>query len=172
MTWETLVDRYGDRVLLICRSILRDDGLSRDAAQDAMVKLSKANGLSSGAPPQGAKEDEIKDMDAWVATVAGNTARDYIRRAKHRPEPLVEDRMDTGTKSPIESLLAQESQERLRLALEGLPAGDRDILLLRFREGLSGPDIAKALGLTLQAAWQRVSRALKSLKTKMGVDHE
>ncbi len=159
MSWETLVSQYGDRVLLICRSILRDDGLSRDAAQDAMVKLSKANG-------------EVKDMDGWVATVAGNTARDYVRRAKHRPEPLVEDRMDTGTKSPVESLLARESQDRLRLALEGLPVGDRDILLLRFREGLSGPDIAKALGVSLEAAWQRVSRALKILKTKMGVDHE
>ncbi len=159
MTWEKLVNHYGDRVLLICRSILREDGLSRDAAQDAMVKLSKSNG-------------DVKDLDAWVATVAGNTARDYVRRAKHRPEPLVEDRMDTGTKSPVESLLARESQDRLRLALEGLPAGDRDILLLRFREGLSGPDIAKALGVSLEAAWQRVSRALKILKTKMGVDHE
>ena len=159
MTWETLVDRYGDRVLLICRSILRDDSLSRDAAQDAMVKLSKWNG-------------EIQDMDAWVATVAGNTARDYIRRAKHRPEPLTEDRMDTGTKSPIESLLSRESQDRLRLALEGMPTGDRDVLLLKFREGLSGPDIAKALGVSLEAAWQKVSRALKMLKTKMGVDHD
>ena len=52
-------------------------------------------------------------------------------------------------------------------ALETMPAGARDILLLKFREGLSGPQIASALGLSITAAWQQMSRAMKLLKSKL-----
>jgi len=159
MDWNSLVTRYGDRVLLVCRNILREDGLSRDAAQEALLKLSTSNG-------------EVRDWDAWVLTVAGNAARDVLRRVKRAPGPLEEDRVDTATKGPMETVLARESAERLRSAMVALAAPDRDVLLLKFREGLSGPDIAKALGISLESAWQKVSRALKALRAKMGEGHE
>ena len=158
MDWPTLVSTYGDRVLLISRSILRDESLSRDAAQETLIKLSKANG-------------SVTKWDAWVLTVAGNTARDFLRR-KRRTEDLREDHVDTTTTNPPDAAIAHESKERLRLALEGLPTSDRDILLLKFREGLNGPDIASALGISLEAAWQKMSRALKSLRAKLGDRHE
>lgn len=156
MDWNALAERYGDRVLLVCRGILRDDGLSRDAAQDAMVKLGRANG-------------EVRDWDAFVVTVASNTARDHLRRIRRKAAgPVEEDVMDAATRSPEASAIARESRERVAAALEAMPVGDRDVLLLRFREGLSGPDIAKALGCSLEAAWQRISRALKSLRARLG----
>ena len=158
MEWSSLVEKYGDRVLLVTRSILRDEGLSRDAAQETLVKLVQANG-------------SVRNMDAWVLTVAGNTARDLLRR-RRRTEDLEEETVDMNVKTPAEAAIAHETQERLALALEGLPVSDRDILLLKFRENLSGPDIARALGVSLEAAWQRLSRALKALRAKIGESHD
>ena len=159
MDWQTLAARYGDRVLLISRSILREEGLSRDAAQETLLKLGRANG-------------QVKNWDAWVLTVAGNTARDFLRKRRRAPAPLEVDRMETGIKSPDQAAIAKESTEQLTSAIAALPTSDRDILLLKFREGLKGPAIASALGISLTAAWQRLSRALQTLRTKLGVKDE
>ena len=79
--------------------------------------------------------------------------------------PIERDVVDERT--PEERLLREESQERVAVALQALPARARDILLLKFREGLSGPQIASALGLSLGAAWQQMSRALRLLKLRL-----
>ena len=66
---------------------------------------------------------------------------------------------------PETSLLEDESRERVTLALEALPEAARQVLLLKFRDGRSGPEIAAALGVSLEAAWQKLSRAMKLLKS-------
>ena len=159
MDWQTLVDKYGDRVILISRTILHDEGLSRDAAQETLMKLGRANG-------------HVDNWNAFVITVAGNTARDMLRRRKNRTQPISGDPVDTTTQRPEDAAIARETKERLQEALIALPTGDRDILLLKFREGLSGPEIARALDLSITAAWQRMSRALKLLRAKLGDSHE
>ena len=156
MDWKNLANRYGDRVFLVVRSILRDETLSRDVSQETLLKIGKAlNGRA-----------RVADYDAWVLTVAGNAARDALRRkARRREVPMEQEIVDD--RRPDAGLLEAESQERMTRALLALPAGERDVLLLRFREGLSGPQIASALGLSLEAAWQRISRAMKDLKLRL-----
>ncbi|HEX7898424.1 MAG TPA: sigma-70 family RNA polymerase sigma factor [Planctomycetota bacterium] len=156
MNWNDLSRRYGDRVLLIARSILRDETLAMDVAQDALLKIGRA--LNGSA--------DVRNYEAWILTVAGNAARDALRRTTRRREVAMEkDVIDSRT--PDEAVLANESRARVSAALEALPAGARDVLLLKFREGLSGPEIARALGVSLEAAWQQMSRALKLLKSKL-----
>ena len=129
--WQRLAGTYGDRVLLVVRSILRDETLSHDVAQEALLKIGRAlNGTT-----------EVKDYEAWVLTVAGNAARDALRRKQRRREVAIEQDV-VDDRSPDHGLLQEESRERVTRALEALPAGARDILLLKFRQGLSGPQIA------------------------------
>ena len=145
--------------MLISRTILRDEGLSRDAAQETLIKLGRANG-------------RVDNWNAFVITVAGNTARDMLRRRKHKTQPISGDTVDTTIQKPEDAAIARESKEHVREALLALPTSDRDILLLKFREGLSGPEIARALDLSITAAWQRMSRALKLLRAKLGDSHD
>ncbi len=163
MNWEKLVERYESRVLLISRSILGDEDLSHDAAQESLVKLRKTDG-------------RIRDLDAWVATVAGNTARDFRRRrAKHsglRSLGEKESFVKPTTETPADRAIHEESRDVVRDAIRKLAPADRDVILLKFREGMSGPDIARALGISMTAAWQRVSRALKTLRSILGECHE
>jgi RNA polymerase sigma-70 factor (ECF subfamily) len=108
----------------------------------------------------------VKNYDAWVLTVAGNAARDALRsRTRRREVAMEQDVVDE--RRPDGALLAQESRERVTRALEALPAGARDVLLLKFREGLTGPEIAQALGVSMTAAWQQLSRAMKLLRSKL-----
>jgi RNA polymerase sigma-70 factor (ECF subfamily) len=156
MDWRSLSEKYGDRVFLIARSILRDDALALDVSQEALLKVGQA--LNGSA--------KVQDYESWVLTIAGNAARDALRKQTRRREVPIEDTV-ADPRTPDEALLAGESVERLRLTLEALPAAARDVLLLKFREGLSGPQIAQALGVSITAAWQQVSRALKLLKLQL-----
>ena len=156
MDWQRLAGTYGDRVFLVVRSILRDETLAHDVAQEALLKIGRA---LNGATP-------VKDYEAWVLTVAGNAARDALRRKQRRREVAIEQDV-VDDRGPDRGLLQEESREQVTRALEALPAGARDILLLKFRQGLSGPEIASALGLSLSAAWQQMSRAMKLLKSKL-----
>ena len=156
MDWNDLADRYGDRVFLVVRSILREESLSRDVSQEALLKIGKAlNG-----------QTHVDDYEGWVLAVARNAARDALRKkARRREVPIENDVVDE--RSPEGAVLREESREQVTQALEALPAGARDVLLLKFREGLNGPQIASALGLSMSAAWQKVSRAMKLLRTQL-----
>jgi RNA polymerase sigma-70 factor (ECF subfamily) len=144
-------------VFLVARSILKDDAQALDVSQEALLKIGKA---LNGQPA-------IADAEAWVLTVAANAARDALRKKARRREVPIEGEFEDRRRSPDAGLLAGESKERVAAALAALPSGARDILLLKFREGMSGPQIASALGVSMSAAWQQMSRALRLLRSKL-----
>jgi RNA polymerase sigma-70 factor (ECF subfamily) len=157
MDWDDLTRRYGGRVFLVVRSIVRDEAQALDVSQDVLLKIGKA--LNGSA--------RVSDYEGWVLAAARNAARDALRRKTRRREVTIEQDLVDARKGPEEALFREESRERVTRALEALPAGARDVLLLKFREGLSGLQIAQALGVSLEAAWQQLSRALKLLRTKV-----
>jgi RNA polymerase sigma-70 factor (ECF subfamily) len=68
---------------------------------------------------------------------------------------------DTG---PLQRLLRQELLARVRTALDRLHDDDREILILRHLEELSGVECAAILGLSETAAKQRHLRAVRRLR--------
>ena len=153
MNWQDLAGRTGDLVRRVVRTIVRDEAQALDVSQDAILKIAKTAG-------------EPADPDAWAITVARNAARDALRRKTRRHEvELSNDIVDE--RRPETTLLREESRERVARALEALPAAARTILLLKFRDGRSGPELAAHLNVSLEAAWQQVSRAMKLLKTQL-----
>jgi len=154
MNWQDLAGRYGDLVRRAVRPLIRDEAQALDVEQEALLKLGRA--------PQ----DPVGDPEAWVITVARNAARDALRRKTRRREVAIEKDI-VDERRPEAAQLRDESRERVADALEALPAGARHVLLLKFRDGRSGPEIATELGVSLEAAWQKVSRAMKLLKTHL-----
>ena len=153
MNWQELAGRYGDLVRRVVRTIVRDEAQALDVSQDALLKIAKT-------------VREPSDPDAWVITVARNAARDAIRRKTRRREVKIENDI-VDERRPEAGLLQDESRERVARALEALPPAARNVLLLKFRDGRSGPEIAARLNVSLEAAWQQVSRAMKLLKTQL-----
>jgi RNA polymerase sigma-70 factor (ECF subfamily) len=69
--------------------------------------------------------------------------------------------LKSGSDTPLAEALRREQREALQHALARLPEGDRLVIELRHREGLSFDDIAHRLGCTLAAARQRWLRAVE-----------
>jgi len=65
---------------------------------------------------------------------------------------------------PGSQLLRQEAADRVQAALAQLSQGDREVLVLRYLEGLANADIAAALGIGEGAVKMRHLRALERLR--------
>src|SRR5687768_1838314 len=98
MNWDDLSRRYGDRVFLVARGILHDEALAMDVAQDALLKIGRA--LNGNA--------DVRNYEAWILTVAGNAARDALRRTTRRREVAM-DKDVIDARTPDEGVLARES---------------------------------------------------------------
>ena len=111
-----------------------------------------------------AKLDTLRDPGAfpsWLATIARNLARDWHKRRREisaAPEDLDERR---GPARDLDDALG------VLAAIRQLPEGYHEILILRFVEGLRGPEIAESLGLTPGAARVKLHRGVTMLREQL-----
>ena len=68
-------------------------------------------------------------------------------------------------------MIRDEDQERIRLAVQRMPARQREIVLLRYAGEMSFRDVARVMGISEGAARMRVNRALRRLAEEMGVQY-
>jgi RNA polymerase sigma factor (sigma-70 family) len=95
----------------------------------------------------------------WLYGIALNVLRAYFRRQP----PVAGMAPDLGMDwdAVDERLDAFAERGRLRAALDGLAASDRELLLLVAWEGLTPTEVAAALGISQVAARTRLHRARK-----------
>ncbi len=77
------------------------------------------------------------------------------------------ERLVAGGTSPSHHLLRDEMRDRVHVALAGLGDRDREVLALRFLEGLSTAETAVVLGLGEGAVKSRVMRALARFRNRL-----
>jgi RNA polymerase sigma-70 factor (ECF subfamily) len=75
----------------------------------------------------------------------------------------------SGT-SPSARVLREELRDRVRAALAGLAETDREVLVLRYLEGMTTAEVAAVLGLGESAVKMRHRRALDRLCRALGED--
>ena len=70
--------------------------------------------------------------------------------------------------SPEETLTRAQIVRGVEEAIAALDADFREVLLLRDLEGLSGPEVAARLGITLAAMKTRLHRARNGVRARLG----
>jgi RNA polymerase sigma-70 factor (ECF subfamily) len=160
---ERLVERFGDRVY---RLAMRITGLNEDAeeaAQDALWTAARKIQTFKGESAFG----------SWLYRIAANAAYQKLRTRRAKAKEIALDDVlpaldDDGRHfEPMadwssrvdEQALTGELREVLQRAIDGLPPDYRTALVMHDVEGLSNPDIAETLGISLPAVKSRVHRA-------------
>lgn len=104
----------------------------------------------------------------WLATIARNQARDWHRRHGNKREisrdPVGLDDRRPGEPRDLDGALT------LLTAVRTLPEPTRELLVLRFVEGLRGPEIAQALGMTPGSVRVKLHRAMTELRSRLDVE--
>jgi RNA polymerase sigma-70 factor, ECF subfamily len=160
---EQLVERFGDRVY---RLAMRITGLKEDAeeaAQDALWTAARKIHTFKGESAFG----------SWLYRIAANAAYQKLRTRRAKSKEIALDEVlptldDDGRHfEPMadwssrvdEQALNGELREVLERAIDGLPPDYRTALVMHDVEGLSNPDIAATLGISLPAVKSRVHRS-------------
>jgi len=103
---------------------------------------------------------EPSAIGPWLHAIARNAANDRHRARSKLPrsEPLRDD-LAAGAKD-------EENELRARVLhhIRSLPEAYRETLLLRLVEGLSGPEIAEAVGLTAASVRVNLHRGMELLR--------
>jgi RNA polymerase sigma-70 factor (ECF subfamily) len=110
-----------------------------------------------------------KDFGAWLMTIARNLATDHFKAGRTRLEMTTEDmgQHDDSTEGPETAVLASLTNEILLEALTRLPNEQRDCLVMRFLQGMSIAETAKALGRSDGAIKQLQLRGVRNLAKLM-----
>ena len=108
----------------------------------------------------------------YTLAMARNALVDEARgRAGQVPEEAAAAVPDTGL-GPLERLLGEEDVARVRAELARLPPETRELLMMRFGDGLRFAEMAQVMGLSEAAVRQRTSRAVRELRARWDVGPE
>lgn len=146
---------YHDMVRL-ARQLVDDVESAQDVVHDAFLGLYRnRHNLES---PDNAR--------AYLRTAVMNQARSALRRRRTAREHLASAEPEVGPGSDEPVLLADEHAQVLR-HLDELPTRMREVLVLRYWEGLSEAEIAATLNISAGTVKSQASRAMKKLTEAM-----
>ena len=142
---EQLMEEYGTQLLRMCAVYLHDDNLAQDAVQDTFMKVYRYLPTFRGEC----------SMKSWLMGIAINTCRDYHRTAWFRH---IDSRVDTETlpETPAPDAFADHT---VLAEVNRLPKRYREVILLRYYQGMKVKETADALKLSSSAVKQRIKRA-------------
>jgi RNA polymerase sigma-70 factor (ECF subfamily) len=111
--------------------------------------------------PRLAELREPAAFGGWICAIARRRAIDHFRRARPTTE------LTDIHASPDRPDVSVEARDALA-AIRELPEAYRETLVLRLVDGLSGPEIAAATGLTPESVRVNLHRGFKLLRERLG----
>jgi RNA polymerase sigma-70 factor (ECF subfamily) len=163
--FDAVYDAHAGAIFRFLSRLCGRRDLAEDLFQETWLRLARhARGLRPDT-----------NVRAWLYTVARNLARSHARWAGLDAASVAAVSrwwyLPSGT-SPHEAAVAADAAARLEAALARLPAAGREILLLVAGEGLPVDEAARVLGLSAEAARQRLHRARAALALALPKENE
>lgn len=116
-------------------------------------------------------------FSTWLFSILLHRHQKALRRARSRPIPLAalpsveaderrqaQESLPATGPSPAEEAMRNEAGHKLRRAVEALPEKHQRVVLLRFFEDASLPEIAALLGCSVGTVKSRLHYALEKLR--------
>lgn len=159
--FDALFERWAGRVLRFVERMVREPSVAEELVQETFLRVWRAR----------ERYQPEARFSTWIFTIAGNAARNELRRPFRA---AAHDRLDEereGTKlelaaddPPNDELVdARRTGRGLEAALAALPERQREALWLRAVEGLSYAEVAAALATSEPAVKALIHRARVAL---------
>lgn len=100
---------------------------------------------------------------AWILGIARHKLLDHYR-AREREDRKLEAVKAASEEDDLIDWEGEESRDRAVAALDSVPGPQRAALVLRYLDGMSVPDVARALGKSVEAAQSLLARGKRSFR--------
>lgn len=163
--FEALYRLTNQQAFFVARKLARTEEDALDILQDSYVKA--LGGLS--------KLENPESFCGWFNRIVANTGKDYLVKSGSVLFDNEEDE-DTALNSladedgdfmPEESFDTRERREIVMEIIDGLPEDKRLCVLLYYYDGMSAPDIAKALNVSEGTVKSRLHDARGKIKSSI-----
>jgi RNA polymerase sigma-70 factor (ECF subfamily) len=164
---KEIFDRYHRKVYRIAYGVVRQREEALDIVQEVFIKLYRSirNFKSQS------------KFYTYLYRMAMNTAIDHVREMKRTPFSSLDGMegfqpSDGAEKRPDSILLRKELEEKVKVALDKLPAEQRMALIFREIEGLSYQEMAATMGCSIGTVMSRLHYARKRIQELLKNDTE
>jgi RNA polymerase sigma-70 factor, ECF subfamily len=157
--FERLYREHVGRVYGLCLRMTRDPAMAEDCTQETFINAWKAL----------ARFETRSSMATWLHRIAVNVALSRRRKASVILESTCSDDEDEAIESDWTLETPLEVNE-IEAAIERLPQGARDVLVLHAIYGYSHQEAAQMLGVAEGTCKAQLHRARGLLRDKLGVE--
>lgn len=163
--FDRIVEQHAAEVAALANRLLGWPGDVDDVVQEvfvaALVGLRKFRGASS--------------LRTWLFSITVNKCRRHRFRRLRRLRTVTMDEagaLESRDRAGDKAAMDQESFAGVRRAVQTLPQKYREIIVLRYLQGLETEEICSLLGITANVVQVRLNRARKRLKEQLGDSFE
>jgi len=167
-SFARLVDTHAARLINLGWRMTGSREQAEDLAQEAFLRLHRSLGSFRG----------DSSLSTWLYRTLSRLAIDHLRREKLKRKIFFFRGADSEQADPVdvapdpgagpgETLLAMETGQRIRRALQQLSPQQRAVFTLRHDEGLSLQEIADTLQLSQGTVKAHLHRAVTSLREEL-----
>jgi RNA polymerase sigma-70 factor (ECF subfamily) len=158
---DRLIEQYQYRLFRYLLYITRNQERAEDFFQETWIRVLE----------RGHQYDGKSKFEGWLFAIARNLVIDWQRQKKGQsldaltnPEEGAPVEFAGDDPSPLQQVLAQESESTVQAALGKMAAIYREVLLLRFQEEMQLVEIAAVLDAPISTVKSRLYRGLEDLR--------
>lgn len=159
---KEIIRLYRDGMIMYVNLYTQNISDAEDIAEDVFLKLvmkrPRYNGKAS--------------FKTWIYTIAGNTAKDYLRKKSKHQTASIEECCDTASDDEeLEIICLKESRKiQLHRSMKRLSSDYQKILWLVYFENMSNKEAASVVRKSLHATENLLYKARKALKKQLEKD--
>lgn len=157
--WEKLYAGYYSVLCSYVNGIIRDRDRSQDVVQEILVAVWKSSKQFA----------DMKELTSYLYRACYNNALIHIRNQNIRrgiEQKILLETEEDFSEEVFALTVREELLRQLYSYIQELPEGAREIIKLSI-QGLSGPEIADQLGITIHTVKTQKNRSFKYLREKL-----
>jgi RNA polymerase sigma-70 factor (ECF subfamily) len=158
-----IYDTYSTQIFRYAMRLLGNRDLAEECVAETFSRLLQA--FYKGGGPK-------RYLRAYIYRVAHNWVTDQFRKREHQQLELIGEPAPDLENEPQQVADREVERQELRVALRRLTPDQRQVIMLKFFEGCSNDEVARALEKPVGAVKSLQHRGLNALRRSLRIDEQ